>query len=420
MTWTTTVIINGVDYTDETIQRVNIVWGRTSVTQAPNPTTCTATLLHSSAIGTVDLRDVAPNNDVVVTVVPTGFPAAINQVRFVGTITDVDVNQNTITFNAVASGLYLLNRMPVETWNTFFYDTMFGVWYPGAVETAIYRCWLAAVAESGLDPATTAIPLVTQTFAAGDIAEDYTAGPTTVGAQINRYNSMVPAGASFERFMYGTKYGSVGSVYYVDVYNVEAQTNYTPDLVLTVDEVDYYWAASTDAGLVNTEAVVTYTPDPLPSPTGITVETGTETSRNGRYSTLSAVTVDVDTKLAFATAAAELANYLTDRGYQPGPILNLGLQLGTMSSSRMADVFQELYANSLWETPQLHPSLPTLWWVQGYTETIGVNTYTLQMRLAALGNLWLGQRWVDVTPTLQWDQVIAPDYNWNDLQEVPL
>lgn len=70
-------------------------------------------------------------------------------------------------------------------------------------------------------------------------------------------------------------------------------------------------------------------------------------------------------------------------------------------------------------TPTLHPDLPTVWYLEGYTEQISARDYTIALRLSDPAVSYTGQPWQNVTAALTWGAVNAST-TWNTLRSTNL
>lgn len=401
------------DYAAQTVQGATIQYGRTSVTQDPQPTTLSATLLLDSSAGTIDLDRVAPNQTVAVNV---NIPAVGGGLRFVGIITDVTVTATTVTFNAVSTGIYVLNRVTISSYNTFSgLSPNEGRGFGLVAKTLAQEAFAAA----GLDEDVSQYPTVTGTNFPEKIWDSYNGDPRPVGGLINGYAAQTRGWQLWDTFQYGSRKSPPGTnQFYVELVSAGPTTDYTPALTLTADEIGYYWSTSTDTAVANTQTTVTYTPASAGTLPEENPPSGVYTNTNPRYYTISRLETELSTQLTELDAQA-VANWNSGRGYNPAPIVTLELPMSTFSGARQDAIIDQLVGQRLWETPVLNPKLPTLWYLQGYTERVSTNSWTIQVRLAGLGNLWWGQEWDDVTPTVEWDDVDAA-LTWLDLVETIL
>lgn len=420
MTWATTVSIGGVDYTDETLQGLTIQYGRQSAGGFPQATTCSLQLVRT-ALGVISFTDLAIGDKVVIKVTPTGQSTAT---RFVGIVTDFQVDNYTIAVNATSAGLYLMARATSDKTSTWNVDTG----QPYRLTTAVRNPeliydWLGAlggIASPDL-PYFTTYPTTT---VGGEQFADYQAGATLDHLNIltvaQSYLAAAKGNAAiWERFTTGTKTGLIPTSDYVEliVSTYEDRDSITtPDITLTADEVGLDWQARSDTSLLNGKVVTNW--EALSS-TGSSLGAAELVDSNPRQSTFANVVQSITSRLRNQSDADLTGQWKADVGYNPGPMVAVKLPFGTFTAARMSTLFGQMTGSKLWATPTLADGLPTKWFLEGYTERIGRNGYEITVQLSHFGNSWLGQQWGQVTANLEWGQV-DPDLNWTDLQMLEL
>ena len=429
MSHTVDLLIDGVVYDDKTLEGVYIVWGSQSVQNQPEPTSCSLTLLRDSTLGTVSAYDIKIGATVELTVTPTG-QSAIR--RFYGLVTDVEIDYETVRVDCVAAGIYSIRQLQYTLAAPFLTlletDTLLVLF---AYYTEALRQLGAITSTGSISDAADQFPELTfdagypATYPTISAFEDASSGdkPVIVSltSVIRDCTEAMPVGTFWEDMR---KYvGTDKVVCYLDSYYIYDQTIATADVTLASDEIEWQWSATRDLGLFANSVSIGYTgtldqtpasPTYLEYPDAGTVNYDNDAATRGAFATTR------DTLLTTQAAAAELARNIADIGQNPGWVADVTIPLATLPESRQyALVHDYLIPGTLYELPTLATGLPTKWWPIGYTETISRNDWQLALKLADVSILWWGQRWQDVTASLQWGQVGAT-VTWQDLQGTEL
>jgi hypothetical protein len=430
MSHTVDLLIDGVVYDDKTLEGVYIVWGSQSVQNQPEPTSCSLTLLRDSTLGTVNAYDIKIGATVELTVTPTGQSPLR---RFRGIVTDVEINYETVRVDCVAAGIYSIRQLRYSV------PAGFAVLVEQDTYITLAVFYVAALQQLGaLEPDDTDVlnapdtfPLIyadggyPATYPTVSIYEELVEGQPPIVIDVQSIardcTEAMPLGLLWEDMLKqpGTDRMNVvlSSYYFFD------QSIATPDVTLSGDEIEWQWSATRDLGLFANSVSVGYTGtlDVTPgSPTVLEYPNADSVFYNNDAATRGAFAQVRDTRLTTETAAAELARNIADIGQNPGWVADVTIPLATLPESRQYDLINDyLFPGTLYELPTLATGLPTKWWPIGYTETISRNDWQLALKLADVSILWWGQRWQDVTATLQWGQVGAT-VTWQDLQGTEL
>lgn len=417
MSHTVALEIDGVAYDDKALEGVTIQWGRQSVQDQPEPTSCSVSFLRESTIGTIDVTDIKVGAQLQIDVTPSGQSAAR---RFFGIITDVDVNYETINVAAVSTGIYTLRQLgyTIAANNVAF-----------AVEEnaslAVSQVYYGAALQSGVDLLATPLPTrypqisVDGDYPNGhpDVSFLFTTNPTEPPVTwrllefVNTWAKSVPSGVIWEDML---EVGGIDNVNVIFAGQLARDVPLTAAVTLAQDEILLDWDSGRDLGLFCTASTISYT-GPVNTTTWEYDTPGEEAYLSSLTTTWGGFAKDYSVPLVYAADAAELAKVNVQNGEVPGYVTQVTIPLATLTGARQSTLVTNLLIGSLWATPTLATGLPTLYFLEGYTETISRADWTLRLMLSDPSNSWYGQRWQDVTPTLQWDQVGATT-TWLDLQ----
>lgn len=416
------LFIDGVHYENKTIDGVSIRWGRQSVQDQPEPTSCSFSLLRSSTLGTIDVTSIKVGAQVKLTVAP---PSEAHYRRFFGIITDVDVNYETINVAAVATGIYVMRQL------SYMIQPGTGAAVESDATTVAISYYAFAAAQLGVS--LTNPPDQTR-YPAYSFDADWPNGhssmsivevvpptepptPLPISGILNDWADSVPSGVIWEDML---EVGGVDNVNVIFAGQLDRDKPLTPDLTLTGDEVLLDWDSGRDLGLFCTSSRIGYSG--LYTLNGYTVEyntAGAEEYVSDLTETWGAFAKSYQAPIIYATDAAEVAKVNVQNGQVPGYVTEVTVPFGTLGHARQAQILPLLLIGNLVEVPTLATGVPTLYFLEGYTETISQGDWTFRLMLSDPSNSWYGQRWQDVTPTLQWDQVGATT-TWIDLQGMEL
>lgn len=440
-TWTTTVKLDGVDVAQETVEGVSISYGRQSISAQPEPTTVSLTLLRDTSLGAFDLATIRPGTKLSVVVTPE-YVISSNpgRTRFFGFVTDVSATQDTINVVGVNAGLYVLRQLRTTVPDggglvglindpfviaTYFYE------YVGVRAIDPTFTMAGGLPQLYGGPAYVSgawyLPaLGTDGYVAGGAYSNVGFGPLSDVVLADILNTLAAGamGTWYEDFLNaesGNLDGYMKVVYAPDLARDVSLA--APDLTLAGDEVEWAWNADLDLATYVTGATVTYNGNSQVL-NGDVVEfnnAGTVEFNAPASALVGAVTRNTQTVLYSASStgnrpnATDVAVATVGWGAQPGYVLDANLVMSAMTGDRMRTVCDNLLVGRLWETPTIATGLPTSWFLEGYTESIGRRNWTIRVKLSDVRNSWYGQTWDDVTATLQWDQVGAT-VTWLDLQ----
>ena len=414
--------IDGVHYSSKALDGVSIQWGRQSVQDQPEPTSCTFSLLRDSTLGTIDVADIKIGAEVKLEVAPPSQPTFR---RFFGVVTDVDVNHETVVVACVATGIYVMRQLGWVL-NSGQVDSS-----EGDASSVVIRFYNYAAQQLGFTftnpPAETRFPQYSldadwpnghpyMSFVNGVAADE---PPVRLGVldTMVEWAKVVPSGVIWENML---EVGGVDNVNVVFDGQLARDKPLTPDLVLTADEVLLDWTSGRDLGLFTTSSNIGYS--------GFATVVGTDVQYNsgGTEEYVSALTAgygafakSYGTKLVYAADAAELAKVNVQNGQVPGYVTLVTVPMKTLAHARQSAIVAELLVGNLIEIPSLSTGLPTVYFLEGYAETISQGDWTIRLMLSDPSNSWYGQRWQDVTPTLKWNQV-DHTVTWIDLQGMEL
>ena len=422
MSHTVVLEIDGVAYDDKALEGVTIQWGRQSVQDQPEPTSCSVSFVRESTLGTVDVNDIKIGAQIKIEITPSGQPTLR---RFFGIITDVDVNHETIVAACVATGIYVMRQQAyTESDQGYYYITQ------DTVAENLFAVYTIAGFQGGMDmtfnpPASsTRYPYISYdaNWPLGFPQTSWIMSCPTGSAPVTypvsdwmrEYAESTPSGVIWENMLEVLAQDNVNVVFDGQL---ARDKPLTADVVLTSDEIMLDWVSSRDLGLFCTSSEIGYSGGATSaSPEGYEyLSTGRKSYDSALTATWGSFAKNYSVNLVQAADAQTLAKVNVQNGEVPGYVTQVTVPLATLTAARQSTLVTNLLIGSLWETPTLATGLPTLYFLEGYTETINRADWTLRLMLSDPSNSWYGQRWQDVTATLQWDQVGATT-TWIDLR----
>jgi len=392
MSWTLSGTIDGTGFdTDIVGWRFTITYGRQEPSGQPNPTQLTATVVSSDP---AILDDWQIGKLVELFSADTGYTT---QRLFRGAITDCQWDGHRLQIIAVSNGLGSLNRTVMN-----YTGIGGGGRFDQLVQQMITDSQLAGAAPGWSNPFIAS----SEAFAMLDIP-DQTA--VNVGQFISGLTASEPNGFVAEQF--GVSSGSPS--FFVSAY---FQRNPTPiagsiDLSgYTAALLDGWTATRRVADKVNSAAVtwsggVAQYSDP------------TSVSTYGPYA------VSANTYVADSTQAEYLASRLVQRNLQPfWRLTGIRLDMMLLSPADRA-LFANALTGELVELPELWTGAQTLWWLEGFVDSIGYSNgahhWVRELFLSDYDQTAAAQQWDEVTPTLVWDSVPGT-VTWNDTELLEL
>ena len=440
--FTPTVKLNGVAVSSQTIAQITIGYGRQSVYDKPAPGTVTLSLLRDSTLGTIDLDDVRIGGKLEVLCTPEYvIDPNPTRTRFYGLITDVTADRDTVNIVGVTAGLYVLEQLRAVVPPD--------VPYVGSViddPLNLICYWYEYLGQLLIDPTFTVNPALGIPFVNGaeaslsglwylpDISNDgyvpgqanaqlaYAANDEVNLSDIAQILAAGAMGCFYENSLNAGLNGFADVVY--APYTARDVSLATPDLTLTGDEVAYDWTADLDLGSYVTNVSVSYHGQTANLVDGaIDYPDRGSVIDNAPYELLLGTNPrNIATAIAYpdtpgtTPSAAEIADRTLSWGQQPGYAVTIDVLLAAMSTgNRMRETCDKALVGRLWEIPLLGTGVPTVMFLEGYTETITRTDWTMTVLLSDVRNSWYGQAWQDVTATLEWGQVPATT-TWLDLQ----
>jgi hypothetical protein len=372
---TPSVKLAGVTITQYVVDGVEIRYGRTDVrTTVADPTSCTFDVVRNSSIGTLVAETIEIGQTVTVEVtVPAG-----TRRRFTGQVTDVQLSRDTATVIAVSGLLDRLGRATIPI------STAAGTSATGSAITAL----AAEITSSGVWSSTPA----TVTASAGTV--DVTVSPS---AEIGALEALAavagsePAGALWERL-------SPPSIVFSDQ---EDRRSVIADITLTPADVGFGYVAARRVGEKANRAVVSWT--------GGTVDetVPADVSLNGQY------TIDYTTWLADESDATYLALRALGNYVSPDWSFDeLFVPVTALSDAQKWTLAQLEVGSVLRVSPAIEPALPTRWFVEGWSETLGPTRWEITFYVSDVRLSRAPQRWSDVDPLITWSDVNTTGTTW--------
>jgi hypothetical protein len=404
-----TITIDGTDYSSNVLEGATIQVGRTNVDETITPHAATVNLLHRGTSVDPNVFEIGQETRITVDKQNT----AGTHLLFVGQITDVVVTRDTIQIISVSAPIVDLARQDITTGNvTGTVPEAFTTLY-GLISSPSYAPaggFYALGATSTVDvPAATdnALALLTQVAASeieGLVNQD--AGET---------------------------------VFFT---TAEDRRTYTPDLELETDEVlvDYQVTRRRDQ-LVNRVAVNydagTWTESDTTSIADFGILTKT-------IDTFLDTPADAEAYAIFELARSTVPAFYLDRIGVPAHLLTPAdydvLVMAPIRSAPVATAWEDVPASTAWDDldaftpwetfqvgestagafllriPELFTGLPRSYFVEGATYQIGRNTLTVDLSISESTLTRPTQRWVDVFPSIAWQNVDATQ-TWEDLNK---
>jgi hypothetical protein len=374
MSYVPTVTLDGVPVEALVLQGVQITYGRQDVVSQPEATSCSLTLLYDSSLGTLDVETLR-----------IGAPVEVYMdvdLRFAGTVTDVQVDRNVAQLVAVSPVLARLGRytaptVPAASGTT---GTAMGTAWP--TFQAAYATPPTLDASSGT--VTVDVDPATEENAAGWLA-------AVVGSE--------PAGVLFERI-------STGELVFR---GTEDRRDLTPLLELDGTTTSADWSVSRRvAEKINTVAVEW---------TGGTVELAdaADVAAAGVYE--ETISTLIDNELDATTRARLTLRNRTDPDWQ---LDALRIAVSTWPGIDPPSTWiGPLEIGRVVVLPELLPGFQTRYFVEGYTERIGRDLWELELYLSDVTLTRPADRWIDVALGVTWAGM-NQTLTWDDVLKEPV
>lgn len=359
------------DVSTATLNRVSVTYGAQDLTAQPDPSTCSLELLYDSTLGTLDLENFPLGQRLIVTVTPAGYSG---RVRFIGKITDAVVDRDVLLLTLVSEPLQKLAR-----------------------QTITLDAYAATLTDEALNIAGHAIPDLLNIIATGGTVS--VSSPAIDGVNALTYCQTIasnePAGRLFE-------YPWTNDFAYFR--GQDARDDVTPDLTLASSEILDDWSIRRSVVQLCNRAVVV-------DANGIetVVENYAHQLEFGVYE------IRLETSLSSTTDAEILATKTVTAGVNPAWILSgIRIPLGTLSAARQDEIVPLLVVGTVVEIPELYPGAQTVYFLEGYDETVGRGFWDVTLYLSDISASWNPQQWDDLAALLTWSAVPAST-TWNDL-----
>ena len=411
----------GVDRTAYTLEGVSVVYGRQRFGDPCQPTQATARFVHSTSIGTLDLDTLSLGMAFTVEIYdPTSGIPGKDHYRFYGHVTDYQVDQYTLTVNAVGVGLVAWQNQTVYVYDWRGYDPP-GPYplTPGGEET-IDRLLINAQqdvtrwdgtywATVGYTnpPSLTYRPLEPNANAQESADLGFSTAPyDPEGYDLDTVTAPLLA-AEPNGVLYDDYRAGGNTVPTLRLGTFLDRNSLAADLTLQADEVSDSWTAGPDASLSCTRVVID--------------QGGTLYTYDSDMVAVNGVVQRTVEAATFGAASRYvLANAILSAGRAPSYWANVTVIAGTnVTDSRRETIMSALSVGACIHTPTLHPDLPTVWYLEGYTEQISARDYTIALRLSDPSVSYTGQPWQNVTAALTWGAVNAST-TWNTLRSTNL
>lgn len=367
-----------VDVSNFALNEISISYGRQTIDQYVDPSSCSVTFLLSSALGEFDFEAFDLGYIVRVRAAVTGYP--LERVRFVGIVTDMAIDRETMTVTAVSQlisryGKYAL-PVPV-TLNS----------------TAGYICQ---------DIANAAIPGIPN-YVFGGMANYWADGTFVLDADF-------PAGTNALEALLTTAMSEPYGFIYEDFAtegmrstDQDSRTRPKPNFTLTGDEVIDDWEVTKSVTSQLTKVFVNYV--------------GGQTSYDVP-SSLGELEKTYDTIIVSLANANEFAVMNAARGLNLRyEIPKAVIPLATLSSARQNELLSTggpdgIKINSMVRLPAIRPYVQRDYFVEGWSETISIHRWDWTLHLSDIGRSRYFERWNQ----LNTNPLLAPVITWNDLE----
>lgn len=374
-----------VDVSDFAMNEISISYGRQTIDQPVDPSSCTVTFLLDSSIGTFDFSAFDLGYVVRIRALIDGYPA--NRIRFLGVVTDMAIDRDTMTVSAVSQlisryGKYLL---------------------PTAIPT------VSTAGDILSDIATAAIPGIPN-YITGGLANYWAPGTILLDADFaagtNALEALLTTAASEPYGFIYEDFNSAGMR--SNDQNSRIQAN--PDITLTGDEIIDDWEVSKSVTSQLNRVIVNYvggqTTYTIPSSLGELEKT---------YDTIIVSLADANEFAAMTGARGENLRYEIPKATIP---------FATLSSARQNELTSNvspygIRINSFVRLPAIRPYVQRDYFVEGWSETISRHRWDWTLHLSDIGRSRYFQRWnqIDTDPLIlvytTWDDLSAT-LTWED------
>jgi len=365
------------------MEGVTINYGRPDITSQPNATTASVTILKDSTLGNFDsdLTYFDLGNILTVEATFSGTPYT----RFQGQITDVTIDKYFITILAADDLYSALGRFKLT--KTGDVDLTGG----RIQETLQYALPAAGfpVPPYDIDPGTVNV---------------YAADATTQNAlaYLQEVTNSEPSGVFFRDIL-------TGDLRFTDSEARRQQIPGDPYQSYTDTEILDVWSIRKTSQEKINRAVISNDINT------VTYENAADIANDGIYEYTFASLLN--TSAAMLTLARRI---VVNRARPDFTYSALQIELSTMSTARQQSIISTLRIGQLTEIPSYGTFNPssigaTDFFLEGYSETIGQESWSITLNLSDARLTRPPQRWSDIVSGVQWDDVQIDPYTWNDL-----
>lgn len=367
------------DISSYTLDSVSISYGRQTLDQSVDPSSCTIELLLDSSLGTFNFANVDLGYLVRVKAQVDGYVE--DRVRFIGVVTDMVVGRETMTITAVSQLLSRYGKYSLPTAVT-------------TNDTAGYiLADIATAAAAGLPSNIGPDIWAEGTF---NLDADFAIGTNALEA-LTRTAASEPYGFVYEDFL-------SESMRSTDKLTREFAG---ADFTFTGDEIIDSWEVSKSVTSQVNKAVVNWT--------------GGTTSYTSPAN-LGELEKNYDTIITTLQDADNLALFLATSGINLRyEIPRVTIPFATLSSVRQDELLahdpagsEGIRINSYVRLPQIRSYIETDYFVEGWSETISRNRWDWTLHLSDVYRSRYFQQWNQVTALLEWQDVEATT-TWDDL-----
>lgn len=367
------------DISTYTLDSVSISYGRQTLDQSVDPSSCTIDLLLDSSLGTFNFANVDLGYLVRVKAQVDGYVE--DRVRFIGVVTDMVVGRETMTITAVSQLLSRYGKYSLPTAVT-------------TNDTAGYiLADIATAAAAGLP-----LNIGPDIWAEGtfNLDADFAIGTNALVA-LTTTAASEPYGFVYEDFLSES---------------MRSTDNLTreltgPDFTFTGDEIVDNWQVSKSVTSQVNKAIVNWT--------------GGTTSYTSPAN-LGELEKSYDTIITTLQDADNLALFLATSGINLRyEIPQVTIPLATLSSVRQDELLahdpagsEGVRINTYVRLPQIRSYIETDYFVEGWSETISRNRWDWTLHLSDVYRSRYFQLWNQVTALLEWQDVEATT-TWDDL-----
>lgn len=375
-----------VDVSDFALNETTINYGRETIDQQVDPSTCSITFLLSSALGEFDFAAFDLGYVVRVRALIDGYAA--QRIRFLGVVTDMMIDRETMTITAVSQLIsrYGKYSLPVAIPN---------------INTAGVICAAIATAADPTIPNFVGAGPMANYWATGTflLDADFAAGTNALEALLTTAMSE-PYGFIYEDFAAeGMRSNDQNS-----------RTQANPDITLTGTEIMNDWEVSKSVTSQLNKVFVNYvggqTTYEVPSSLGELEKT---------YDTIIVSLADADEYAKMNGARGLNLRYEIPKATIP---------FATLSSARQNELTSNvnpygIRINSFVRLPAIRPYVQRDYFVEGWSETISKHRWDWTLHLSDIGRSRYFQRWNQLNdkpplPILTWDDLQATQ-TWADL-----